>query len=127
MMMRGSANGPLSLTLLIALLLLGCPNRAAAMDNGLVRTPPLGWMSWMYYTTDVSEEIIKGVADELVEGGYKDAGAACTLQSASLALAPQPLPSPNLPNLLCCYCLQVTTTYASTTDGAHTATRKPSS
>lgn len=31
-------------------------------------------MSWMYYTTDVNEEIIKGVADELVAGGYKDAG-----------------------------------------------------
>ena len=38
-------------------------------DNGLVRTPPLGWMSWMYYTTDVTEEIIKGVADEMVAGG----------------------------------------------------------
>ena len=45
-----------------------------ASDNGLVRTPPLGWMSWMYYTTDITEEIIKGVADELVSGGYKDAG-----------------------------------------------------
>jgi hypothetical protein len=27
-----------------------------------------------YYTTDVSEAIIKGVADEMVKGGYRDAG-----------------------------------------------------
>ena len=24
-----------------------------AMNNGLVLKPPLGWMSWMYYTTDI--------------------------------------------------------------------------
>lgn len=41
------------------------------LDNGLVRKPPLGWMSWMYYTTDITESIIKGVADELVNGGYR--------------------------------------------------------
>ena len=28
----------------------------------------------MYYTTDISEAIIKGVADELVSGGYLAAG-----------------------------------------------------
>ena len=44
------------------------------MNNGIARTPPLGWMSWMYYTTDINEGIIKGVADELVRGGYRDAG-----------------------------------------------------
>jgi hypothetical protein len=33
----------------VLLLLLGAScDLAAAMDNGLVRTPPLGWMSWMY-------------------------------------------------------------------------------
>jgi alpha-galactosidase len=47
---------------------------AHALDNGLARTPPQGWMSWMYYTTEISESIIKGVADELVVGGYRDAG-----------------------------------------------------
>eukprot|EP00037_Helgoeca_nana_P036832 m.13274 g.13274 ORF g.13274 m.13274 type:complete len:443 (-) comp8055_c0_seq2:384-1712(-) len=45
-----------------------------SLDNGLVRTPPLGWMSWMYYTTDINEDIIKGVADEMVAGGYRDVG-----------------------------------------------------
>jgi alpha-N-acetylgalactosaminidase len=59
---------------LLGTLLGGWPRAAEAMDNGLVRKPPLGWMSWMYYTTDVSEAVIKGVADELVKGGYRDAG-----------------------------------------------------
>ena len=47
---------------------------ARALDNGVVRTPPMGWMSWMYYTDHVSEAIVKGVADELVAGGYAAAG-----------------------------------------------------
>ncbi len=57
---------------LVSLLLL--PSACTALDNGLVRTPPMGWMSWMYYTTDITEDIIKGVADELVSGGYAAAG-----------------------------------------------------
>ena len=62
--------------LLTLLLLAGSalPRAVDALNNGLVRTPPMGWMSWMYYTTDVSEAIIKGVADELAAGGYRDAG-----------------------------------------------------
>ena len=31
-------------------------------------------MSWMYFTTDVTEAVIKGVADELVNSGYAAAG-----------------------------------------------------
>jgi hypothetical protein len=31
-------------------------------------------MSWMYYTTSITEDVIKGVADALVSGGYRDAG-----------------------------------------------------
>ena len=60
---------PPSIALTAALL-----GAAAALDNGVVRTPPLGWMSWMYYTTEINENIIKGGADELVAGGYRDAG-----------------------------------------------------
>ena len=58
--------GPITTLLSRATPLLLLFDHADAMDNGLVRTPPLGWMSWMYYETDVSEAIIKGVADEMV-------------------------------------------------------------
>jgi alpha-N-acetylgalactosaminidase len=58
----------------LMMILLALIAAAEALDNGLVRTPPMGWMSWMYYTTDINEAIIKGVADELVAGGYREAG-----------------------------------------------------
>jgi len=54
--------------------LVGLALGAHALDNGVARKPPMGWMSWMYYTTDISEDIVKGVADELVAGGYAAAG-----------------------------------------------------
>jgi hypothetical protein len=50
------------------------PHNVLSINNGIARTPPLGWMSWMYYTTDITEEIIKGVVDEMVSSGYRDAG-----------------------------------------------------
>ena len=31
-------------------------------------------MSWLYYTDAISETIIKGVADEMASGGFRDAG-----------------------------------------------------
>jgi hypothetical protein len=48
--------------------------RAAAMDNGLARKPPMGWMAWMYYTDQITEQIIMSVADTLVSEGYAAAG-----------------------------------------------------
>ncbi|KAL7074986.1 hypothetical protein ACQ4LE_006182 [Meloidogyne hapla] len=55
-----------------------------ALENGLARTPPMGWMSWTvfyceidcfkYPTGCINEQLYKDMADKLVEGGYKDAG-----------------------------------------------------
>jgi hypothetical protein len=47
---------------------------ALALDNGLVRTPPLGWMSWMYWETGANEVMVKAVADTFVSEGYAAAG-----------------------------------------------------
>ena len=59
-------------------------NRVQALDNGLATTPPMGWLSWERYmcNTDckgspdscISEDLYKRIADELVTGGYRDAG-----------------------------------------------------
>jgi alpha-galactosidase len=43
---------------------------ALALDNGLVRTPPLGWMSWMYWETGSNEVLVKEVVDTFVSEGY---------------------------------------------------------
>jgi hypothetical protein len=44
------------------------------LNNGLVRTPPLGWMSWMYWETGATEDLVKAVADTFVSEGYAAAG-----------------------------------------------------
>ena len=45
-----------------------------ALDNGLAKTPPMGWNSWNKFACNVSEELIKQIADAMVTSGMKDAG-----------------------------------------------------
>ncbi|XP_033631500.1 alpha-N-acetylgalactosaminidase-like isoform X4 [Asterias rubens] len=69
--------------LAVALLML-CAVSTQALDNGLGRTPPMGWMTWERFrcNTDckndpyncVSEKLVMQMADRMVEDGYKDAG-----------------------------------------------------
>lgn len=46
----------------------------AAHDKHLVPTPPMGWNSWNCVGYDVTEELVCGIADAIVESGMKDAG-----------------------------------------------------
>jgi len=45
-----------------------------ALDNGLARTPPMGWNSWNKFACNVSEKLIEGAADAIVRTGMKEAG-----------------------------------------------------
>ena len=45
-----------------------------ALDNGLARTPPMGWNSWNKFACNVSESLIRDAADAIVSTGMKDAG-----------------------------------------------------
>jgi alpha-galactosidase len=47
---------------------------ARALDNGLSRTPPMGFNDWNAFGCNVSEQLIKGTADLFVSSGLKDAG-----------------------------------------------------
>jgi alpha-galactosidase len=61
------------LTLAIA----GClvaTSQLPALDNGLARTPPMGWNSWNKFACNVSEDLIKQATDALVSSGMRDAG-----------------------------------------------------
>ena len=58
----------------LAVLLLGCAGELSALDNGLAKTPPMGWNSWNKFGCNVSEELIRGAADAMVTTGMKDAG-----------------------------------------------------
>ena len=42
--------------------------------NELAPTPPMGWNSWNKFGCNVSEDLIKEMADAMVETGMKDAG-----------------------------------------------------
>ncbi|MGE0353142.1 MAG: glycoside hydrolase family 27 protein [Gemmatimonadales bacterium] len=44
------------------------------LDNGLARTPPMGWNSWNRFGCNVSDSLIRGVADAISSNGMRDAG-----------------------------------------------------
>lgn len=48
--------------------------QALALDNGLARTPPMGWNSWNKFACNVSESLIREMADAAITSGMKDAG-----------------------------------------------------
>jgi len=65
----------------LALLLLACAlailfsaSDARPWDNGLALTPPMGWNSWNKFGCNVSEDLLKSMADGMVSSGMKDAG-----------------------------------------------------
>jgi alpha-galactosidase len=45
-----------------------------ALDNGLAKTPPMGWNSWNKIGCNVREESVRKAADAMVKSGMKDAG-----------------------------------------------------
>ena len=55
-----------------AVIALGRP--AFALDNGLARTPAVGWNAWNTFGCSVNENLIEQVADALVRSGMRDAG-----------------------------------------------------
>lgn len=50
-----------------------CPAEAQKFD-ALAQTPPMGWNSWNTFQTNISEQLVKDVADAIVASGMKDAG-----------------------------------------------------
>ena len=58
----------------LALLGLGATAGRAPLDNGLARTPPMGWNSWNHFGCDVSARLIRETADAMVASGMRDAG-----------------------------------------------------
>jgi len=59
---------------LALILLVAAATGAWALDDGLARTPPMGWNSWNALRLNINEELVRQVADVMVEKGLKDAG-----------------------------------------------------
>jgi alpha-galactosidase len=62
------------LMMILAMALLFCASDGLAWDNGVALTPPMGWNSWNKFGCEVSEELLKSMADGMVASGMQDAG-----------------------------------------------------
>jgi alpha-galactosidase len=60
----------------LAVLLSGGMGRQAyGLDNGMAKTPPMGWNSWNKFACKgINEKVVRETADEMASNGMKDAG-----------------------------------------------------
>jgi alpha-galactosidase len=47
---------------------------AQALDNGVARTPPMGWNTWNTFGCNINESLIRQTADAMVSNGMRDLG-----------------------------------------------------
>ena len=71
--------------LLLSISITGCAEKTGDKSNApqsevdneweqLALTPPMGWNSWNSFGVNVSEQVLRGVADVMVASGLKEAG-----------------------------------------------------
>ena len=60
--------------LLWATALWAADNPAPAVASHLALTPPMGWNTWNKFACNVSEDLVRGMADAVVKSGMKEAG-----------------------------------------------------
>ena len=62
------------LQVLCCLLFLQGPHRARALNNGLARTPPMGFSTWSVFRSNVNDSLIRELADAMQSSGLAAAG-----------------------------------------------------
>jgi alpha-galactosidase len=50
------------------------PELHSVNDNGLARTPPMGWNSWNFFHDKIDDITVRQIADAIVATGMRDAG-----------------------------------------------------
>ncbi len=58
----------------IILLLMGCHSLMAQKWEKIGDRPQMGWNTWNKFAGNINEELVRGIADALVETGMRDAG-----------------------------------------------------
>jgi alpha-galactosidase len=71
--MNWNASARLGLVVLASMFLASAAC-AQVERNSLAQTPPMGWNSWNKFACNVSEDLIKSVADAMATNGMKNAG-----------------------------------------------------
>jgi len=62
-------------TCLLVLGFASVPAVGHALDNGLAKTPPMGWNSWNKYACEgLNEKVVRQTADVMASNGMKDVG-----------------------------------------------------
>lgn len=70
------------------LLLFAALSGAVGRDDGLARTPPMGWSTWYAFGANLNETRVVEMADAIVRTGLRDAGyTLVNLDDAWLSLA----------------------------------------
>ncbi|MEU4246655.1 ricin-type beta-trefoil lectin domain protein [Amycolatopsis sp. NPDC026612] len=59
-------------TVVAAVSITGSP--AQALENGLARTPPMGWNTWNTFECTIDETLVKQTTDLMVSSGMRDRG-----------------------------------------------------
>lgn len=59
---------------IVASLLLVALHVASGLNNGLAKTPQMGWNSWNHYHCGINDDLIRQTAKAIVTSGLKDAG-----------------------------------------------------
>jgi alpha-galactosidase len=65
---------PLCLLAALCSLLTTVSQAQSEVSKGLAHTPPMGWNTWNKFNCNVSDELVRGMADAMVKSGMKDAG-----------------------------------------------------
>ncbi|MEU8037893.1 lectin [Streptosporangium sp. NPDC049078] len=63
-----------TLALAMGAVALSTATPAQALNNGVGRTPPMGWNTWNTFGCNINETLIKQTADALVNNGMRDLG-----------------------------------------------------
>ncbi|MBO4206996.1 glycoside hydrolase family 27 protein [Micromonospora echinofusca] len=69
-----AVTGVLTVALAATVAPIGAPRPAQALDNGVARTPPMGWNTWNTFGCNINETLIRQMADAIVANGLRDLG-----------------------------------------------------
>jgi alpha-galactosidase len=64
----------LTLSLILGVMGLNNPQKAQALENGVARTPPMGWNSWNKFGCNINDALVRATADAMVSSGMQAAG-----------------------------------------------------